>query len=386
MNIVIITTHYPTPDPGCKLSPADHYYAREWIRQGHNVLVFHISASLLRGSNCGIFHQYYIENVKVYQSNNLRLIPRQNITEYFTTKRIAQKILEILTQEMQRVDLFYCDFCSGNWDVISIIKKTSEYKDSLYVPVFNNCDFYNIQRAKKIIKSSLIVAVRSKEQRNRIKEMFPQSDPIIMYSGAPLPLETSHSIGCSENADEHLTYTIMYAGDLIPLKNVDILLKSFSELAKDLPVKCVIVGDGPMENELRALTSSLNIESKVLFTGRLSRQDVLRHMSKSDVFVMASSPESFGIVYLEAMSEGCFVIACRNEGIDGVVKNGVNGALVHARNVEELTDAIRAFYSATPLQRKNWQNESVITANEYSEYNVAKKAIEDIIRANRRQQ
>ena len=62
-------------------------------------------------------------------------------------------------------------------------------------------------------------------------------------------------------------------------------------------------------------------------------------LSKSNVFVLPSSPEGFGITYVEAMNNGCIVIGTRGEGIDGFVKDGVNGFLTNV-DVDEISDKI----------------------------------------------
>ena len=48
-------------------------------------------------------------------------------------------------------------------------------------------------------------------------------------------------------------------------------------------------------------------------------------MEESDVFAMVSSPETFGLVYIEAMAKGCVTIGSKGEGIDGVIVNNENG-------------------------------------------------------------
>ena len=62
-------------------------------------------------------------------------------------------------------------------------------------------------------------------------------------------------------------------------------------------------------------------------------------LSKSNIFVLPSSPEGFGITYVDAMNNGCIVIGTRGEGIDGFVKDGVNGFLNNV-DVDEISDKI----------------------------------------------
>ena len=72
----------------------------------------------------------------------------------------------------------------------------------------------------------------------------------------------------------------------------------------------------------------------------MDKEEVLKHMGESRIFVMPSVNEGFGIVYLEAMSQKCIVIGTKGEGIEDVIKHGENGFLVTPNNPNELADII----------------------------------------------
>ena len=79
--------------------------------------------------------------------------------------------------------------------------------------------------------------------------------------------------------------------------------------------------------------TDLNVSQYVCFTGALSNDKVNELLSKSNVFVLPSSPEGFGITYVEAMNNGCIVIGTRGEGIDGFVKD-FEGTLTEIENIK----------------------------------------------------
>ena len=78
-------------------------------------------------------------------------------------------------------------------------------------------------------------------------------------------------------------------------------------------------------------------------------------MRESDVFVLPSVGETFGMVYLEAMSQGCITVCTKGDGIDGIIKNGENGFLTEPTiksvketllNIKNLTtDELKTLYS-----------------------------------------
>lgn len=119
---------------------------------------------------------------------------------------------------------------------------------------------------------------------------------------------------------------IMTACRLIPLKNVDILIEAFSAQANP-DLELWILGDGPQKEALLSKADQVGCGSRIHFLGDVSRDMVIERMRLADVFVMVSSPETFGLVYIEAMANGCLTIGARGEGIDGVIQHGENGFL-----------------------------------------------------------
>ena len=90
---------------------------------------------------------------------------------------------------------------------------------------------------------------------------------------------------------------------------------------------------------------------------------------------MISANETFGLVYLEAMSVGCITIASRNEGFDGIIKDGVNGFLCEAGNVNELQTIIDRIVEMTPEELQRISNNAIQTAQNMTDKIVAKQYI-----------
>ena len=93
---------------------------------------------------------------------------------------------------------------------------------------------------------------------------------------------------------------------------------------------------------------------------------------------MISKKETFGLVYLEAMARGCIVVASKNEGMDGIVENGVNGFLCEAGNEKELEQIVRQIKGMTVEHLSKMSEESIKTARKFTDFNVAKEYIESI--------
>ena len=97
------------------------------------------------------------------------------------------------------------------------------------------------------------------------------------------------------------------------------------------------------------------------------------------VLLMAHLYVVFGLVYLEAMSRGCITIAARNEGMEGIIENGVNGFLCGAGDAEELASIIRHINSLSAVEKQSISDKAKKKATELSDYNVAKRYIETVL-------
>lgn len=129
-------------------------------------------------------------------------------------------------------------------------------------------------------------------------------------------------------------------GSLIQIKSYDILITAFSKL--DLPRDkwhLTIIGDGSLKNSLLEQVKSCGLESNITFEGRKTKEEIVEFLSDSDVFILASKSETFGVVYIEALSQGLPCIATQCGGPEDII-NESNGLLVPVGDIESLQDAI----------------------------------------------
>jgi len=124
-------------------------------------------------------------------------------------------------------------------------------------------------------------------------------------------------------------------GRLVPVKNQAMLLRAAARLYEyHNNIKVLLIGDGPLENELVALATSLGIAPNVRFLGRRSNvPDILRTL---DIFVLPSLSEGMSNTILEAMSCKLPVVATNVGGNSELVVHGLTGLLVQRNNHEEM--------------------------------------------------
>lgn len=144
---------------------------------------------------------------------------------------------------------------------------------------------------------------------------------------------------------ENTPRAVISVGTLKARKCMDRTLEAFARLAGDYPdATLTIVGIGEMEVQLRARIAELGLAGRVTLTGGLPHAEVLSRMAKSDLFVLPSWGEGYGIVYIEAMAAGCIAVGAQGEGIEDTITDGENGFLVPAGDIDATERVMRAVF------------------------------------------
>jgi glycosyltransferase involved in cell wall biosynthesis len=107
---------------------------------------------------------------------------------------------------------------------------------------------------------------------------------------------------------------------------------------RNVPARFVVVGQGPLETEMRTLHETLDLARSVDILGY--RQDAIRVLAGSDIFVLASHYEGYPVAVMEALAVGLPIVATAVGGIPEAVREGVEGLLVPPREPQLLADAI----------------------------------------------
>jgi glycosyltransferase involved in cell wall biosynthesis len=177
--------------------------------------------------------------------------------------------------------------------------------------------------------------------------------------GENLRMQTRAKFRISESS-----IVILSVGRLVRRKGFDRIIEQIPRLAADgIDVYYLICGTGPMEAELRAQASRLDVDSRVLFAGYISDEDLAGFYSACEIFALATffdtkarSIEGFGIVYLEAGLFSKPVIASRSGGVEDAVQDGETGILVDPSSTEEIYTALSKLASNAQLRTELGRN------------------------------
>lgn len=136
---------------------------------------------------------------------------------------------------------------------------------------------------------------------------------------------------------------ILYVGQLIVRKRVDLLLTAFSQL--NLPsARLRIIGKGEEEQNLKQLANQLGIADRVSYSQGMPNAEIVAAMAAADVLVLPSKFDGWGVVVNEALMVGTPVICSDRCGASDLIDNGRNGYIFEANNAHALLDRLRSFY------------------------------------------
>jgi 1,2-diacylglycerol 3-alpha-glucosyltransferase len=177
---------------------------------------------------------------------------------------------------------------------------------------------------------------------------------------------------------------IVYVGRIAEEKNISEILTLLPDVTKvHKKVKLLIVGGGPYLDNLKDEVKNQNLEENVIFTGMVSSEEVYKYYKLAEIFVNASTSETQGLTYIEALSSGCPVVCKYDPCIDGVIEQGNNGYSYKEKG--EFTSYINEILSDTNL-RDRMSKKAVSKTNEYSSGVFAKKVLDNywsVIHANK---
>ena len=269
----------------------------------------------------------------------IKLLSRRNfdvvITSEFSHSTIVAYLYKVIFRKKYRL------YTISDDSIFSSMKRTG-IRAFLRTTISKNID--------GVIYTSKEVGLYNKTQ---ISEKIKVLELPIIHDDIVFRKKLSNSLNCS--LDNIIKYNleqkkiVLFVGRLVEVKNLDVLIKAFSKVVED---NCllVLVGDGPLRQQLVDLVEFNKIADRVIFTGQLEGEELYSWYNIAQISILPSIKEAYGAVVNEALLGGCHVICSKIAGAVSLINNE-NGSSIDPNNQEEITVKItEALQKAEPLR------------------------------------
>jgi len=364
MKLVIITNLYPSypNQPLSDVTYALHYFMKEWAKEHevrvfvpwiHYPKVFNFSKKG-RLKNKGAFEEnFYMDNVKIVRIP-IKRIPGLKINARELLKA-GDIILNHLKSEHFIPNLVLNHRIDPGAPIAGIVAR--ELKKPLIIGLHGS-DVINLLKGKyrqplydEALKSSKGISFRSVSLLKKVEEAFPDfvhsRDVYIAVSGLKKELYLDERSLRSKTG--FFPSKVITVCRLVKNKNVNSIIKAIERLQG---LTLTVVGDGNEKDKLKKLVAKLGIRDRVQFIGGQPREKVIELLRNHHIFAMISKNETLGLVYLEAMANGCLTIGSKGEGIDGIIKHKKNGFLCEPGNTGELREILEMIVKINREERE----------------------------------
>ena len=307
MKIYLISRGFPTPnDPQWGIFEKDQ--AKALIAYGHEVIMLSLDVRLrFRRRKYGITI-YEDSNLRCY---NLYVGPLVGIREIslWLYDKICSRLLLGLFRTVTKIegipDIVYAHYMKN-------IRHAFTIKQAYHIPLIGIEHWSEVGKerlTRKVLKMGnlaypridKLIVVSSALQKNISRFFNIESQIVNNIVGA--------EFGQSQRCAYRDTFRLVSTGSLIPRKCFDVIIKGLSLIKTSVNYRLDIVGEGPLHKPLQTLINQCHLEDKIRLLGRKNRQEIVDILQNSDVYILASNSETFGVAAVEALACGIPVIA-----------------------------------------------------------------------------
>lgn len=252
-------------------------------------------------------------------------------------------------------------------------------EEGIYVPIVTTLHgtditlvgshpFYKPAVTFSINKSDAVTSVSQSLKDDTLRLFDIKNEIYVVPNFIDVSKYRSHFSDCERavmaNDSEKI---ITHVSNFRKVKQIPDVIQIFYNIQKEIPAKLMMVGEGPEKEAAEQLCSKLGIEDKVVFFGNSNEVDKI--LCFSDLFLLPSVTESFGLAALEAMASGVPVISSNTGGIPEVNIDGVSGFLSDVNDVESMSkNAI--YILSDPERLKHFKTNAKKESQKFDIHNV----------------
>lgn len=206
--------------------------------------------------------------------------------------------------------------------------------------------------ANRVLSRACAVTTPTRRAAQFLEENTQQRDVLAVSCG----LRASNYTAVLGPRAEH---RLVFVGRVTLEKEIHVVLRAIARLDPALAVSFTIVGDGDQRKNLEKLAAELGIAQQVHFTGRVSDEELRRHLTEASLFVIASIAELQSIATMEAMASGLPILAADAVALPHLVTDGENGYLFTPGDDRELAEKIERILTADAAEYVRMQQASL---------------------------
>ena len=383
MRVGIFTESYPPLVNGVSTSIVMLQRALE--KEGHEVFIITVGndklkytlendGKILRLPSVNIAHLYDYKVTSVYPIKAINIIKKMNLDVIHTNVEFTIGMFARVVSVQLGIPLVhtyhtmwedYTHYITKNIKVLDMVTKGAVKYLSI---------FFGDKTATELI-------VPTKKIYDLFKDKYNVSKNIHIV---PTGIETNRFYKENFNPKEinslkrflgikRKDFVLLTVSRIAQEKSIDDLIINHRDLIKKYPnMKLLVVGDGPDLDDLKKFVKEINLENNVIFTGKVSHQDVPKYYQLGDVFVTASTTETQGLTVVEAISASIPVVAVNDESFKNSVIDDLDGYLYN--NDKEYIEYISRLYEDKSLYDR-LSRQARILSNDFTSDFFAKKVL-----------
>ncbi len=294
---------------------------------------------------------------------------------------LASKMSEVI--EYQNLDIMHVHYAIPHATSAYLAKQMLPKRDLKYVTTLHGTDitllggdpsFFKITKFS-IEESSGITAV-SKFLRDKTYDVFKTTSEIEVIPNF-VPFDITKIINkpelreCFAKNDE---FIITHISNFRPLKRVTDIVPILKKVIGDFKIKMLMVGDGPERSKMEEQCRAERLCDNVIFLGK--QENISDILSITDIVLIPSETESFGLVALEALACGIPCVSTNAGGLPEVNRNGETGFTRDVGDIDGLAEAILTILSDRELARKMGKAGRKIALNNFAANKIVPKYIQ----------